>query len=184
MTTGKKVAVNFKTTGKIAEGYELSGYDLETKYVEIFGDGSENMESIDTEALDISSFTQDTEATVKLNLPKGITVINGDDTLKVKLNIKKSDVVTKTLSCAVKYNNLNENFIMDSSPEKINVVLTGIQINLDKISEKNLSVSLDLSSITEEGTYTYKPDAVINDSDGSVIIDSVDSVTLVVKKKV
>lgn len=119
-----------------------------------------------------------------MNLPKGITVINGDDTLKVKLNIKKSDVVTKTLSCVVKYNNLNENFIMDSSPEKINVVLSGIQINLDKISEKNLSVSLDLSSITEEGTYTYKPDAVINDSDGSVIIDSVDSVTLVVKKKV
>lgn len=184
VTTGKKVAVNFKTTGQIGEGYELKGYDLEPKYVEISGDDAENMESIDTEALDISSFTQDTETIVKLNLPKGITVINGDSTLKVKISVKKSDVVTKTLSCAVNYNNLNQDFIMDSSPEKVNVVLKGIQSNLDKISEKNISVSLDLSNITEEGTYTYKPNAVINDSNGSVTIDNVDSVTLVAKKKV
>ncbi|MBE6063354.1 MAG: hypothetical protein E7207_07325 [Clostridium butyricum] len=181
VTEGKKVAINLKTTGNIRPGYEISGYDLETKYVEILGNGSQNMESIDTEILDISSFTQDTEQTVKLNLPKDITVIGGDDTVKVKISVKKSDVVTKTLNCAVKYSNLNEDFIIDSSTEKVNIILSGTQSSLDKISEKNLSVSLDLSNITQGGTYTYKPDVVIND--GNATINSIDSVTLVIKAK-
>lgn len=183
VTAGKKVAVNLKTTGQIPEGYELSGYDLQTKYVEITGDGVQNMESIDTEPLDISSFTQDTEQTVKLNIPKGITVIGGDNTIKVKISIKKSDVVTKTLSCAIKYNNLNENFTIDSSPENVSVTLSGIQSELDKISEKDISASLDLSSITEEGSYTLKPNVVINNNSGSVTISGIDSVTITIKKK-
>lgn len=183
VVTGKKVAVNLKTSGQVPEGYELSGYDLQTKYVEISGDGSQNIESVDTEPLDISSFTQDTEQTVKLNLPQGITVIGGDSTVKVKLNIKKSDIVTKILSCAVKYNNLNDQFIINSPTEKVNVTLSGTQSNLDKISENEISASIDLSNITEEGTYTYKPDIVINNDNKNLTISSVDSVTIVVKKK-
>ncbi|MDO5516301.1 MAG: CdaR family protein [Clostridium sp.] len=183
VTAGKKVAVNLKTTGKIADGYELGGYDIEPKYVEIIGDGSEDMESIDTKELDLSSFTQDTEASVNLNLPEGITVMSGSDTIKVKLSIKKLELATKTVACIVKYNNLDENMTIEPSTEKVNVTLSGLQTELDKISDKNIDVSVDLSSVKEEGTYNYKPDSVINDSNVNVTISTVDSVSVVIKKK-
>lgn len=183
VTAGKKVAVNLKTSGKIADGYELQGYDIEPKYVEIIGDGSENMESIDTQELDITSFNQDSETSVKLSLPEGITVMNGSDTIKVKLAVKKIELATKSISCTVKYNNLNQNLNLESSTEKVNVTLSGLQTDLDKISDKNIDVSVDLSSVSEEGSYNYKPNTAISDSNGKVSISGTDNVTVVVKKK-
>lgn len=185
VTAGKKVAVNLITSGQISEGYELVGYDIEPKYVEVLGDGSEKMESIDTEALDLSSFTQDSEANVKLDVPDGITVIDGVNTIKVKISIKKLDLATKTVTCTVNYNNLNDNLAVESPAQKVNVVLNGLQTELDKISDKNINVSVDLSSIKEEGTYSIKPDAVINNNNsGNVTMGPLENISVTVKKKV
>lgn len=184
VTAGKKVAVNLITSGQISEGYELVGYDIEPKYVEILGNKVQSMESIDTEPLDLSSFTEDSEAYVKLNIPDGITVINGVDTIKVKINVKKLEAVTKNVICTVKYINLNEDLIIESPTDKINITLTGLQTELDKVSDKNIDVSVNLNNIKEEGTYNIKPDVVANNIKGNITIGESENISVVVKKKV
>lgn len=184
VTAGKKVAVNLITSGQISQGYELVGYDIEPKYVEILGNKAQSMESIDTEPLDLSSFTEDSEAYVKLNIPDGITVINGVDTIKVKINVKKLEAVTKNVICTVKYINLNEDLIIESPTDKINITLTGLQTELDKVSDKNIDVSVNLNNIKEEGTYNIKPDVVANNIKGNITIGESENISVVVKKKV
>lgn len=184
VTAGKKAAVNLITSGQISQGYELVGYDIEPKYVEILGNKVQSMESIDTEPLDLSSFTEDSEANVKLNIPDGITVINGVDTIKVKINVKKLEAVTKNVICTVKYINLNEDLIIESPTDKINITLTGLQTELDKVSDKNIDVSVNLNNIKEEGTYNIKPDVVINNIKGNITIGESENISVVVKKKV
>lgn len=184
VTAGKKAAVNLITSGQISQGYELVGYDIEPKYVEILGNKVQSMESIDTEPLDLSSFTEDSEAYVKLNIPDGITVINGVDTIKVKINVKKLEAVTKNVICTVKYINLNEDLIIESPTDKINITLTGLQTELDKVSDKNIDVSVNLNNVKEEGTYNIKPDVVINNIKGNITIGESENISVVVKKKV
>ena len=184
VTAGKKAAVNLITSGQISQGYELVGYDIEPKYVEILGNKVQSMESIDTEPLDLSSFTEDSEANVKLNIPDGITVINGVDTIKVKINVKKLEAVTKNVICTVKYINLNEDLIIESPTDKINITLTGLQTELDKVSDKNIDVSVNLNNIKEEGTYNIKPDVVANNIKGNITIGESENISVVVKKKV
>lgn len=184
VTAGKKAAVNLITSGQISQGYELVGYDIEPKYVEILGNKAQSMESIDTEPLDLSSFTEDSEAYVKLNIPDGITVINGVDTIKVKINVKKLEAVTKNVICTVKYINLNEDLIIESPTDKINITLTGLQTELDKVSDKNIDVSVNLNNVKEEGTYNIKPDVVINNIKGNITIGESENISVVVKKKV
>lgn len=184
VTAGKKAAVNLITSGQISQGYELVGYDIEPKYVEILGNKVQSMESIDTEPLDLSSFTEDSEVNVKLNIPDGITVINGVDTIKVKINVKKLEAVTKNVICTVKYINLNEDLIIESPTDKINITLTGLQTELDKVSDKNIDVSVNLNNVKEEGTYNIKPDVVINNIKGNITIGESENISVVVKKKV
>ena len=184
VTNGKFVPINLKTKGAIPQGFVLEGYELNKKSINILGD-SQNLakiEAIDTEVVDISSLQADRDVDVKINLPEGISVENGENTIKVKFKVIKEETTTKNLVCNVQYKNLNEAFSLDSSNSTINVTLTGIQTELDKITSQNINVILDLANVKEEGTFNYTPQATLINAD-KVTISNVDSVNIVIKKK-
>ena len=185
VTNGKFVPINLKTKGAIPQGFVLEGYELNKKSINILGD-SQNLakiEAIDTEVVDISSLQADRDVDVKINLPEGISVENGENTIKVKFKVVREEITTKNLVCNVQYKNLNEAFSLDSSNSTINVTLTGIQTELDKISSQNINVILDLANVKEEGTFNYTPQATLVNAN-NVTISDVGSVNIVVKKKV
>ena len=184
VTNGKFVPINLKTKGAIPQGLVLEGYELSKNSINILGD-SQNLakiEAIDTEVVDISSLQADRDVDVKINLPEGISVENGENTIKVKFKVIKEETTTKNLVCNVQYKNLNEAFSLDSSNSTINVTLTGIQTELDKITSQNINVILDLANVKEEGTFNYTPQATLINAD-KVTISNVDSVNIVIKKK-
>jgi len=181
---GKVTPINLKTTGTVPQGFVLEGYELSKNNINILGD-SQNLnkiESIDTEVVDVSSLQGDSEVDVKLNLPEGISVESGENTIKVKFNVIKEESTTKNLVCNVQYKNLNEAFSLDSSNSTINVTLTGTQTELDKISAQDINVILDLASVKEVGTFNYTPQATLVNGN-NVTISDVGSVSIVVKKK-
>ena len=184
VTNGKVVPINLKTTGTIPQGFILEGYELSKNNINILGDSKnlDKIESIDTEVVDMSSLQADSEMDVKLNLPEGISVQNGENTIKVKFKVIKEESTTKNLVCNVQYKNLNEAFSLDSSNSTINVTLTGTQTELDKISSQNINVILDLANVKEEGTFNYTPQATLINGN-NVTISDVGSVNIVVKKK-
>ena len=184
VTNGKFVPINLKTKGAIPQGFVLEGYELSKNSINILGDSQSlaKIEAIDTEVVDISSLQADRDVGVKINLPEGISVENGENTIKVKFKVIKEETTTKNLVCNVQYKNLNEAFSLDSSNSTINVTLTGIKTELDKITSQNINVILDLANVKEEGTFNYTPQATLINAD-KVTISNVDSVNIVIKKK-
>ncbi|AWK50501.1 hypothetical protein DIC82_05400 [Clostridium beijerinckii] len=184
VTNGKFVPINLKTKGTISQGFILEGYELSKNNVNILGEGQnlDKIESIDTEVVDMSSLQADSEMEVKLNLPEGISVENRENTIKVKFKVIKEETTTKNVICNVQYENLNEAFSLDSSNSTTNIIVTGNQTDLDKISSKNINVILDLINVKEEGTFNYTPQATLVNGN-NVTISDVGSVNIVVKKK-
>ncbi|MFW2489476.1 YbbR-like domain-containing protein [Clostridium chromiireducens] len=184
VTNGKVVPINLKTNGTIPQGFVLDGYELSKNSVNILGN-SQNLDkisSIDTESVDMSSLQSDSQMNVKLNLPEGILVQDGEGIINVKFKVKKEESVTKNIVCNVQIKNLSENLILENSNLTTNVALTGIQTELDKVTAQNINVILDLSNIKEEGTFEYTPKATLVDGNNAAI-SSIGSVSVVVKKK-
>ena len=181
---GKLVPINLKTTGQVSAGFRLDGYELSRNNVNILGDSQtlDKIKAIDTALVDMSSLQQEHEFDVKLNIPEGVSVQNGENTIKVKIKVSKEENVTKNLSCNVQYTNLSESFLLDSSKPTVNVVMSGTQTDLDKITNDNIKVILDLSNVKEEGTFEYTPQATLVNGN-NVTIASVEAVSVVIKKK-
>ncbi|OOM82480.1 YbbR-like protein [Clostridium puniceum] len=181
---GKVVPINLKTVGRVSAGFKMDGYELSKNSINIIGDSQslEKIQAIDTEFVDMSSLQEDHEFDTKLNIPEGISVQNGENSVKVKIKVSKEENVTKNLVCNVQYINLNEGLLLESSKPTVNVTLTGTQTAVDKVSSENIKVILDLSNVKEEGTFDYTPQAtLVNAND--VTISSVGSANIVVKKK-
>lgn len=185
---GKSVPINLKTTGTLKSDYEIESSELSQSYINIIGDKDvlDKIQYIDTNEVDISSLEGDQEVETKLNLPNGVSIKGGNNGIKVKFKIKtkqKEEVkVNKTINCTVHYNNLNDGFQIETSTPIIKVEASGTQEELDKLTDQDLSASLDLSSIKEEGTYKYKPE-VAAANDKNITIENVEEVTVVIKKK-
>ena len=184
VTNGKVVPINLKTTGAIPQGFVLDGYELSKNSINIIGDSKnlDKIQAIDTEFVDMSSLQPDSEINAKLNLPEGISVQNGENSIKVKFNVTKEENTTKNFVCNVQYNNLNPTFLLESSTPTVNVTLSGTKTALDKISNKNINVILDLANVKEEGAFDYTPQGTLVDGN-NVTISAVGSVKIVVKKK-
>lgn len=184
VVNGKSVPVNLKTNGSVPQGFILEGYELSQNDINVLGDNTtlNKIESIDTEAVDMSSLQADSEIDVKLNLPDGISAEDGQKTIKVKFKVKKQEDTTKNIVCNVKVKNLNEAFSVETQNLTTNVTLSGSQAALDKISSKNINAILDLSSVKDEGTFNFTPQATLVDS-GDVTVSDTGSINVVVKKK-
>ena len=184
ISQGKSVPINLKTTGNPKEGMELKGYELSSNYVNITGNSDilSQVSSIDTEVVDISNLEDTSELNVKLVLPEGVIITNGQSNVKVKVILKTQENTSKTLSIPVNYNNLKEDLLLESSTEKINVTITGLQTELDKINEDSLSASVNLSAIVEEGDYSDTPEVSFV-SPTTATINDIEKVNFVIKKK-
>ena len=84
----KKVKVNVKQKGSLADDKELSSIDLEDKEIEIFGsrDDLQNISEVDAE-VDLDGISESTEKTVKIDLPDGVTKAEPSET-KAYINVK------------------------------------------------------------------------------------------------
>lgn len=182
---GKSVPINLKTTGNFQQGLYLDGTELSKNYINIVGNNEvlDNIKSIDTQPLDISALQEDSELNVKLNIPQGITVEDNQEDIKAKIKIRKDQNVIKNISCNVNYINLNESLALDSSTQTVNVSLSGIQSALDKITADNINITMDLSNVTDEGTFEYTPKVTLTSGE-NITVSSVENVKVVIKKKV
>lgn len=185
VSNGKSVPIDLKTTGTPKTGLELQGCELSSNYVNIAGssDVLSQVQYIDTEIVDISQLDKTSEINVKLLVPEGVIITNGQEYVKVTVTLKAQETVSKKLDVTIQYNNLKDNLNLESSSEKVGVTVSGIQAELDKINEGSLSAILDLSNITDEGSYSNKPEVSFN-IPTTASITSIDQVDIIVKKKI
>ncbi|NFO88565.1 hypothetical protein FDC58_15365 [Clostridium botulinum] len=185
VNNGKTVPINIKTIGNSNDGISIESMVAEPKSVHIIGEDKilNSINSIDTQEINISNITADAEVNTNLKLPEGVTIQENSQNVKVKFSVKKAQEVTKNISCAVEYTNLNPNLIIDSSKSTANVSISGLESVINSITEAELKATVDLSNISEVGTYTYKPSVISINNRTDFNILSVDEVQIVLKNK-
>ncbi|NFN81478.1 hypothetical protein FDB25_13855 [Clostridium botulinum] len=185
VNNGKTVPINIKTIGISNDGISIESMVSEPKSVHIIGEDKilNSINSIDTQEINISNITADAEVNTNLKLPEGVTIQENSQNVKVKFSVKKAQEVTKNISCAVEYTNLNPNLIVDSSKSTANVSISGLESVINSITEAEFKATVDLSNISEEGTYTYKPSVISVNNRTDFNILSVDEVQIVLKNK-
>lgn len=181
---GKSVPINLKTIGTLQQGFYFDGFELNKSYINIVGNIEiiEKIEAIDTKPVDISGFKADSEVSVILNVPEGVTIKDEKDDIKAKIKIRKDENITKNIICNVNYINLDQSLVLESSTETVNVSLLGTQSELDKITKDDIHVTMDLSNVIDEGTFDYKPIVTLINAE-NITISSVENVNVVIKKK-
>lgn len=190
VTNGKSVPINLKVVGNPKSGLELKETKLSSNYVNITGSISalSNIKSIDTEEVDISKLDASSELNVKLVIPNGVAVKDGQNYIKVKVTLEAlqeestSESISKTLEIPVSYIGLNDEFDLETSSNKVSVTISGPKAEVDKITESSLNAVVDLSKIQEEGSHSYKPDVTFT-SPTTVAISDVGNTEVLVKKK-
>ncbi len=158
----KTVSIVVNPSGKVANGYKLTGISSILKKVEVIGteEAIDNLDII-TLPIDLDGLNEDTSVPVNINnyLPDGVTVsvkandkaneetiveLSIDKIIEKEVTISPNDISAKLPPNGLKLSILDE--------ENINLVFRGIENDLNKISSNSLSPNVDLSDLTE-GTH-------------------------------
>jgi len=179
---GKYLGVKVQTTGTAAPGVTIVSMEAAPKSIEVAGASEviDKIISINTAPIDISKITESTTIDSNLVIPEGIHSVNNEQTVKVKITVKKYS--EKTLSIPINYTNLGEKLTLENSTPTLKLIITGEESELSKVSGDNLKATVDLKSLTE-GSHDVKvqlsgvPDTV------QVKSQTPESVTLTIKAK-
>lgn len=148
----KTVSVTPNIVGELPEGYEISNINLSSSNVLIGGNQSHlnTIKNISTEEIDISDKTKSFEQQVKLLLPEGIKVINNDETITVKINIKSYPEKSFEVE-NIDVLNLNEGFSIqeDITKQLVKITLSGSKDGIESLKEENISPYINLKNLGE-----------------------------------
>lgn len=152
----KQVAIVPSFINSSPRGYLFKNYRTTPSSVEISGPQSivSDIESIDTENIDLSLYTQSFNRTVRLIVPEYISFVTNDaDSIRVFLNIEPIIVVETYNNLPIKVRNLSENFGVRGEVPSGTLVVRGGQLEVESLVPE---IYVDLSSAQRSGGYTLK----------------------------
>lgn len=181
ISKAKSVGINVKTSGVPSSKVSIKSVYSEQNYVDIIGNVSElqSIDSIDTENIDLSKITGDTEVKVKLDVPKDIKIV-GSDTVLVKITTTEgtsTNAASSNLNVNVTSINLDEKYKAEIKPSSIVVAVSGGT----NVSGDSLKAIVDLNNL-KEGTYTLPVSVTIPDG-VSKLSQTPDKVSVTISKK-
>lgn len=132
--------------------------------IEITG-SPEQVQSFADDIADLGTFDfnhislNDSKKEIKLNIPQGIRVMGGTDTVTVSFNMEGFE--TKTVALNINTGNtqvINKHSerTWSMSPQKINVTLIGKDSSIKKIKESNLSAVIDMAKDNTTGVREFR----------------------------
>ncbi|WP_097027248.1 CdaR family protein [Clostridium peptidivorans] len=174
----KSIPVTVKTTGKLTDRILDSIISIPSS-IEITGEDTiiNSITSINTEAIDLSTLSKD-EIDTKLIVPEGVTLINNNGYVKVK--ITSNNISQKTIPSTVKFINKSEDYDVTSDSSQVNITIKGTSDILNNIT--TLESHIDLSSL-KEGTHSL-PVGVNVPSNVSLVSVTPSNINVTIKKKV
>ncbi|WP_106461628.1 CdaR family protein [Anaerococcus sp. Marseille-P3915] len=87
----KKVKVELKVRGELAEGYQASLKTLRPEQIVIKGQSLKNISKISTFPVNVSNIKASKSGEVKLDLPDGVEVYDGEDVINYRIDVNKKD---------------------------------------------------------------------------------------------
>lgn len=179
---GKTVPIKINTTGTLPNGLRLKSISSDTTEIGITGPEEilNNVSEIGTEVIDLSGIKDSTTVEVALGIPDGISIHNGESSIKVNISIDKAQTKEFTISYSIAGTTAEGLTIIPDS-DKVTITVSGYADVLNSLTEANFAAELDVSEYTEAGEYTKVPTVNLVGVD-NVNIDSVSEVKLTISK--
>ena len=178
---GKTVPIKINVIGTIQNDLKLKSISSDTTEIGITGPKSilDSISEIGTENIDISQIKDNTSIEVKLKIPDGILIHNGQNNINVNILVEKK----KTKEFTINYSIIGQQEGISIVPDKNNITIEviGFEDDINNLTEANFSAQLDVSQYTKEGEYTKAPTVSLVGVN-NVIINKVEEIKLIVSK--
>lgn len=166
----RTVVVKIVTSGQIATGYRLTNIFALPATVTIFSSDPTLVEDIagfvETTPINLDGADEDMEIQVTLNLSEDISVV-GDQNITVQIGIDPIEGSSSFTNIPIQFEGLDENLEATTSPETVDVYLSGPLNVLEELDPANITVVIDLTE-RDVGTYQLAPEVVLENEDLSV----------------
>ncbi|MFN2158706.1 MAG: YbbR-like domain-containing protein [Anaerolineales bacterium] len=154
----KNVVVKVNTTGQIAEGYRLTNVSVTPPTITVFSEDPRMVEDlpgfVDTQPVDLSGLIDDSEFSIGLRLPEGITPVR-DPKVLVQVSIAAMEG-SETFSVPIEIRGLSPELSATFSPELVEVIVAGPLNILETLTADDIKVVLDLEG-QPPGEYQRAP---------------------------
>lgn len=153
--TTKTVPISENIVGELPEGYEISSIELEPKEIIIGGnEGKLNtIEHILTDEIHVEERTESFEEEIRLILPSGIKVMNQNQTVTVKVNIKPYEQTTIEKQNINVVNLAEELAIQENIINKpVEITISGKESAINALNEENILPYIDVEGL-EKGQH-------------------------------
>lgn len=184
VSKGKSVKINIPLSGALPEGFKLKGLEVDKEYIEILGDkvDIDGISEISTETIDLTSITESKEFNLKVIPPEGVQIAQVEEYVKVKVNILKYSSKEFTIPYTIKGASVDVK--ITTNKEKVKVVISGYESDLEKLNEENVKAYLDLTGYIKEEIFDKAPNIELEGVTGEYDVTSVESVTITVALEV
>lgn len=176
----KEVSLKVNYKGNLPEGLTLEGVTLSKDTISITGDINklEEVDSISTETINLSTITESKDVSLGIILPEGIYLSNKNEKITASIKVKKVEtkVENKTTSkkiegIVVTLNN-RQNEKLTYEAESIFVELEGVKEELDLVTSANIVATASVQDITEAGEYEVLVDVKLENTGSTIKIKS------------
>jgi len=155
----KNVVVKVDTTGQIADGYRLTNVSVSPPTITVFSEDPRILDRIpgfvETLSVDLTNLSDDSESSVGLKLPEGVTAVRNPEVL-VQISIAAIES-SETFSVPVQIIGLSPDATASISPELVDVIIAGPINILDSLNTEDVRVFLDLEGLPSGSIYQRVP---------------------------
>lgn len=142
---GVELSISVALTGTLADGFVLDGWQVQPQWVQLEGprDVLQTINTVSTELVDYTDFTESREVPVQLVLPEGVRALNAPDGVTVTVKVVAPG--SRTFDVPVRARGVARNLVATVSPDRARVLLGGTQTELDAVPAETLEAFVDLS---------------------------------------
>jgi len=158
------VVVSVVVSGKVADGYRLSGITVNPPVVTLHSDQASLVDAlpgyVQTQTLSVNNASQNIDASLSLSLPDGVTV-QGSDTVQVHVGVVALVGSMTMQQLPIETIGLDPGLQAQMSPQAVDVILSGSTPLLNQLTRSMVTVTLDLTGLGP-GIYQKEPKITIS----------------------
>jgi len=147
----KSVGVKVKTIGSLDNNFSLASIRVLPEHFDVTGSAADlnQLDSLSTEAIDLSKINKSTTLSTKIVLPDGLSLVNNNDGGTVKIEVNVNKIVQKNISLDITPNNLDPNYDAKLDKNKDSIVISGTEAVINSLDLKKLVANVDLTNLGE-----------------------------------
>lgn len=159
----RNLVVTVVTTGQVASGYRLTNLRPQPSNVIVSSPNPDLVNNlpgfVETEPLDLTDLQADVIVRQPLNLPPGVSVIGGEQSVLVEVSIEPIES-SLSVTLSVEVVGLGSGLSAQTAPEKVDVILSGPIVELDVLDPADVRVFVEVTGL-EPGIYQLEPQVEI-----------------------